>query len=89
MGNGTRHLAMKPVRGTIIGSMYSQNDKIMLLATGEVLTVIRDFSDELERGIVVRENIGRNLMTSEVRPAGHTRAGSRPLLARHAGDDPG
>jgi len=53
--------------------MYYENDKIMLLATGEVLTVIMDFSDELERGIVVKENIGRNLMTSEVRPAGHTR----------------
>ncbi len=53
--------------------MYYANDKIMLLATGEVLTVIMDFSDELERGIVVKENIGRNLMTSEVRPAGHTR----------------
>jgi hypothetical protein len=53
--------------------MYRENDKIMLLATGEVLTVIMDFSDELERGIVVKENIGRNLMASEVRPAGHTR----------------
>jgi hypothetical protein len=53
--------------------MYKENDKIMLLETGEVLTVIRDFSDELERGIVVKENIGRNLMPSEVRPAGHTR----------------
>ena len=53
--------------------MYKENDKIMLLETGEVLTVIRDFSDELERGIIVKENIGRNLMASEVRPAGHTR----------------
>jgi hypothetical protein len=53
--------------------MYSQNDKVMLLTTGEVLTVMKDFSDELERGIVVRENFGRNLMTSEVRPAGRTR----------------
>ncbi len=53
--------------------MYYEDDKIMLLETGEVLTVIMDFSDELERGIVVKENIGRNLMTSEVRPAGHTR----------------
>ena len=53
--------------------MYYENDKIMVLKTGEVLTVIMDFSDELERGIVVKENIGRNLMTSEVRPAGHTR----------------
>jgi hypothetical protein len=53
--------------------MYYANDKIMLLQTGEVLTVIMDFSDELERGIVVKENIGRNLMASEVRAAGHTR----------------
>jgi len=53
--------------------LYQENDKVMLLETGEVLTVLMDFSDELERGIVVRENIGRNLMTSEVRPAGHTR----------------
>jgi len=53
--------------------MYRENDKVMLLATGEVLTVIMDFSHDLERGIVVRENVGRNLMRSEVRPAGHTR----------------
>ncbi len=53
--------------------MYRENDKVMLLETGEVLTVIMDFSNELERGIVVKENIGRNLMASEVRPAGHTR----------------
>ena len=31
--------------------MYKQNDKVMILETGEVLTVIMDFSDELERGI--------------------------------------
>ena len=53
--------------------MYYEDDKVMLLESGEVLTVMIDLSDELERGIVVRENIGRNLMTSEVRPAGHTR----------------
>ena len=53
--------------------MYRENDKIMLLATGEVLTVIMDFSDQMERGIVVKEKIGRNLSASEVRPAGHTR----------------
>lgn len=53
--------------------MYRENDRVMILATGEVMTVIADFSDELERGIVVRENVGRNLMSSEVRPAGRTR----------------
>jgi hypothetical protein len=54
-------------------SMYSENDKVMSLATGEVFTVIADFSDEMACGIVVKENIGRNLCTDEVRPAGHTR----------------
>ena len=53
--------------------MYRENDKIMLLETGEVLTVIIDFTNEMERGIIVKEKIGRNLMASEVRPAGHTR----------------
>jgi hypothetical protein len=53
--------------------MYREHDKIMLLETGEVLTVIADFSDQMERGIIVKENIGRNLTASEVRPAGHTR----------------
>jgi hypothetical protein len=45
----------------------------MVLETGEVLTVIIDFGDEMGHGIVVKEKIGRNLMASEVRPAGHTR----------------
>ncbi len=53
--------------------MYRENDKVMLLTTGEVLTVIIDFSDQMDRGIVVKENIGRNLMPAEVRPAGPTR----------------
>jgi len=53
--------------------MYSVNDKVMILETGEVLTVIADFSGEMEAGIVVKESIGRNLRASEVRPAGHTR----------------
>ena len=48
--------------------MYRENDKVMILETGEVLTVIADLSDQMERGIVVKENIGRNLMPSEVRP---------------------
>ncbi len=54
-------------------NMYSENDKVMILETGEVLTVIKDFSDRMDRGIIVKENIGRNLRASEVRPAGHTR----------------
>ena len=54
-------------------NLYSENDKVMVLETGEVLTVIADFSDTMECGIVVKESIGRNLRASEVRPAGHTR----------------
>ena len=57
----------------IIPRMYKQNDKVMILETGEVLTVILDMSDEMDRGIVVRENIGRNLSHDEVRPADRTR----------------
>jgi hypothetical protein len=53
--------------------MYRENDKVMIVETGEVVTVILDFSDEMEHGIVVKEKIGRNLAASEVRPAGHTR----------------
>ncbi len=53
--------------------MYREHDKIMVLETGEVLTVIRDFTDETEQGIVVKERFGRNLAGWEVRPAGRTR----------------
>jgi hypothetical protein len=53
--------------------MYKENDKVMLLETGEVFTVIMDLSDEKDRGIVVRESVGRNLSHDEVRPAGKTR----------------
>jgi hypothetical protein len=53
--------------------MYKHNDKIMVLETGEVLTVIMDLSSEMDRGIVVRESFGRNLAYGEVRPAGKTR----------------
>jgi hypothetical protein len=52
---------------------YRENDKVMILETGEVLTVIADLSADMERGIVVKENIGRNLKPTEVRAAGHTR----------------
>jgi hypothetical protein len=53
--------------------MYNEDDKIMVLETGEVLTVISDFTDEVELGIVVKEKFGRNLSAWEVRPAGRTR----------------
>ena len=66
-------LANRVERNKLSGIMYRENDKVMLLETGEVFTVILDFSDELECGIVVREKVGRNLSAAEVRPAGHTR----------------
>jgi hypothetical protein len=53
--------------------MYRENDKIMVLTTGEVLTVAADFTEHLERGIMVKEDVGRSLTASEVRPAGRTR----------------
>jgi hypothetical protein len=53
--------------------MYRENDKIMVLATGEVLTVAADFTEHLERGIMVQEDVGRSFTASEVRPAGRTR----------------
>ncbi len=53
--------------------MYRENDKVMIVATGEVLTVAVDLTDTMEHGIIVKESIGRNLRADEVRPAGHTR----------------
>jgi hypothetical protein len=52
---------------------YYEDDKIMLLDSGEVLTVQEDLGDEVAPGIVVKEEIGRRLIHGEVRPAGHTR----------------
>jgi hypothetical protein len=60
--------------------LYAEDDKVMILETGEVLTVQEDRSHELEPGIVVKETIGRMLTHGEVRPAGHTR--QRRDLAR-------
>lgn len=59
--------------GATMNPLYQENDKIMILETGEVVTVVADFSEHLERGVIVKENIGRNLSSSEVRPAGRTR----------------
>jgi hypothetical protein len=52
---------------------YIEDDKIMLLDSGEVLTVLEDLGDDVAPGIVVKEKIGRRLIHGEVRPAGHTR----------------
>jgi hypothetical protein len=53
--------------------LYAEHDKIMILKTGQVLTVHEDLSNHLTPGIIVKEKIGRLLHRSEVRPAGATR----------------
>ena len=53
--------------------LYAENDKIMHLRTGQVLTVHADLSNLLDPGIIVKEKVGRLLRHSEVRPAGKTR----------------
>lgn len=53
---------------------YKRHDKIMLLTTGEVLTVVDDFSkDPNDPGIIVKGIIRPLLSHAEVRPAGQTR----------------
>ncbi len=53
--------------------LYAENDKIVLIMTGQVLTVHEDLSNHLEPGIVVKEKVGRLIRRCEVRPAGATR----------------
>jgi hypothetical protein len=53
--------------------LYQENDKIMLLATGEVFTVLADFSESNKPGIFVKEKVIPALDHGEVRPAGRTR----------------
>ncbi len=52
---------------------YQENDKIMLLATGEVFTVLADLTKDSKPGIFVKERILAPISYSEVRPAGRTR----------------
>jgi len=61
--------------------LYAEYDKIMLLKTGQVLTVHEDLSNHLDPGIIVKEKVGRLIRRSEVRPAGHTRV--RLELEKH------
>ncbi len=61
--------------------LYAENDKIMLLETGQVLTVHEDLSNDRDPGIIVKEKIGRLLHRNEVRPAGSTR--QRVDLEKH------
>src|SRR5471032_1728963 len=61
--------------------LYAEHDKIMLLTTGQILTVHEDLSNHLDPGIIVKEKIGRLVRRSEVRPAGSTR--QRLELEKH------
>jgi len=53
--------------------LYKEDDKIMVLKTGEVFTVLADISEQGEPGIVVKDESCPLLWHSEVRPAGRTR----------------
>ena len=50
--------------------LYAEHDKIVLLETGQVLTVHADLSNHLEPGIIVKEKIGRLIRRSDVLPVG-------------------
>ena len=52
---------------------YQQDDKVMLLATGEVLTVLTDTGDLVKPAGMVKEGGGRAFHHASVRPAGKTR----------------
>ena len=53
--------------------LYQENDKIMLLSTGEVFTVLADLSDDSKPGIYVKEKVLSAICHTQVRPAGRTR----------------
>lgn len=52
---------------------YQHDDKVMLLATGEVLTVLTDTGDLVKPGVMVKERGGMTFHHASVRPAGKTR----------------
>lgn len=52
---------------------YQENDKIMLLETGEVFTVLAHLTEGKKIGIVVKEKIIAPICPTKVRPAGRTR----------------
>ncbi len=45
----------------------------MLLATGEVFTVLADLTDDSKPGLYIKEKVVGAFSHSEVRPAGRTR----------------
>jgi hypothetical protein len=57
----------------VVRKLYQENDKIMVLATGEVFTVLADLTGEVKPGIYVKEKVMAPLLHCEVRPAGRTR----------------
>jgi hypothetical protein len=63
----------KTLPSRVADKLYQENDKIMLLTTGEVFTVLIEITDEPKSGIFVKEKILAPIKRSEVRPAGRTR----------------
>jgi len=57
----------------VVYKLYREDDKIMLLSTGEVFTVLTDISEDSKPGIFVKEKVLPALCHSQVRPAGRTR----------------
>jgi hypothetical protein len=57
----------------VVYKLYQENDKIMLLTTGEVFTVLADLSEDNKPGIFVKEKVLPAICHSQVRPAGRTR----------------
>jgi hypothetical protein len=57
----------------VVKKLYQENDKIMLLATGEVFTVLADLTENSVPGIFVKEKVLPAMCHSQVRPAGRTR----------------
>jgi len=53
--------------------LYQEDDKVMLLATGEVFTVLADLTENSVPGLFVKEKILAPLCHTQVRPAGRTR----------------
>jgi hypothetical protein len=57
----------------VVYKLYREDDKIMLLSTGEVFTVLADLSEDSKPGIFVKEKVMAAICHSQVRPAGRTR----------------
>ncbi len=57
----------------VVRKLYQEGDKIMLLSTGEVFTVLADLTENSVPGIFVKEKVLPAMCHTQVRPAGRTR----------------